>query len=278
MSATIAQALAAACDRLQTSDSPQLDAEVLLAHVLQKNRTHLRTWPEQALTPDQLQRYQDLIEKRQSGIPVAYLTGEREFWKHRFQVNPSVLIPRPDTELLVEQALVFAKRLPKPKIADLGTGSGAIAVSLALDLPHAEVHATDRDRNALAVARQNATVLHAEQIQFHLGDWCDALEPRDFDLIVSNPPYIAPDDQHLCEGDVRFEPPSALIAPQRGLADIQRITAEARSHLRPGGRLMLEHGYDQSEEVAHILLQCGYTAIESFPDLQGHLRICSGQA
>jgi release factor glutamine methyltransferase len=275
---TIAQALSRAAQSLgAASDSPRLDAEVLLCHLMGKDRSHLRAWPEAVLAADLESRFQGLVARRLEGLPIAYLTGSREFWSREFQVSPAVLIPRPETELLVELALA---RLPGNRplhIADLGTGSGIIAITLALELPAAEVVGVDISDAALDLARVNAMKLGANRVKFRNSDWFEGLSGESFDLIAANPPYIANADPHLKQGDVRFEPRSALSAGPDGLRDIRRIVQDARAHLVPGGWLLMEHGYDQAAEVRALLSAAGYTEAGSFPDLQGHLRVSGGR-
>ena len=277
-SLTIEQALKSASQQLQTiSPSARLDAELLLADALQQARTHLRAWPDKPLEADQYWRFHHQIEQRRLGTPVAYLLGVREFWSRPFRVTPEVLIPRPETELLVEQALQACRSERPLKIADLGTGSGAIAISLALEWPLAEIHASDICPQALAIARHNAEHLGAHGIQFHRSDWFSDLGQQDFDLIVSNPPYIDPDDPHLSQGDVCFEPRQALIASDHGLHDLNLIAGQAMARLKPGGVLMMEHGYDQAQPVQTLLRQFGYADISQYQDLQGHVRVSAGK-
>lgn len=270
---TLAALLQAAIARLADTDSPRLDAEVLLAHVLGRNRAYLRTWPEREATPEQAQAFHALIERRATGEPIAYLIGEREFWSRNFRVRPGVLIPRPDTELLVELAL---KRIPTDRpvnVIDLGTGSGIIAVTLAAERPLARVTATDTSPEALAIARKNAAQ-HEVTIHFAAGDWFAAVaEDQRFDLVASNPPYIADHDPHLSQGDLRFEPSLALSSGPEGLDALSHIAETARERLTPGGWLLLEHGYDQAPALAECLTAWGYTDIAHHPDLQGHPRV-----
>jgi len=280
MTTTIADTLQAAANKLgEVSDSPRLDAEVLLAMATGKNRTHFRAWPEKSLTALEDLTFQGLLEKRLAGHPIAHLTGTREFWSREFIVTPDVLIPRPETELLVELALRLNSTTLHPmiQIADLGTGSGAIAIALALELRRAAITALDLSPAALSVAAENATRLGASNIRFILSDWFAALPITErFDLIVSNPPYIAEYDPHLQQGDIRFEPSLALASGPDGLDAIRRIVNEASSRLNPGGRLLFEHGYDQADRVVELLRTAGFEKIESFPDLQGHVRVSGG--
>ncbi len=259
-----------AAGALSGGDSPRLDAEVLLCELLGCNRAGLVIRADDVLTTEMALRYAALIERRQLGEPVAYLTGRREFWSLELQVSPAVLIPRPDTELLVEWALERLRGVEAPRIADLGTGSGAIALALASERPDALVVAVDVSADALSQAAHNARLLGLERVDFRLGDWLAPLAGESFDLIVSNPPYVAEQDPHLRE--LRFEPRRALTAGADGLADLRRIAAEAPGHLKPGAVLLLEHGAEQGEAVRSLLCQCGYSAVETRPDLNGRER------
>jgi release factor glutamine methyltransferase len=272
--ASIAGSLNTATARLAaSSDTPRLDAEVLLTAILGRDRSYFRAWPERLLEPDQAQRFQALVEQRAEGVPIAYLVGEREFWSRSFIVQPGVLIPRPDTELLIELALDFIPAQQPAAILDLGTGSGIIAVTLAAERPLAQVIATDLSPAALAIARANAARHGVENIRFELGDWFAALPQNGrFDLIVSNPPYIAEQDPHLAQGDLRFEPSLALSSGPTGLDALTVIADGARQRLKPGGWLLLEHGYDQADNLAAILAGFGYADIAHAQDLQGHRR------
>jgi len=259
------------------SDSAVLDAEVLLCHVLNKQRSYLRTWPEQALTPEQINAFHQLIQQRRSGTPVAYLTGKREFWSREFFVTPGVLIPRPDTECLIELSLKLVPPDTACNIADLGTGSGIIAITLAAERPHTQVLACDTSPGALAIARSNAAQHQLNNIRFYQSDWFADLPRQQFRLIVSNPPYIAEDDLHLQQGDVRFEPSRALIAAKRGLSDIKTIADHARFWLEPDGHLLIEHGYDQQDAVQAIFKNLGYLKVQTYRDLSGQPRMTYGQ-
>jgi release factor glutamine methyltransferase len=271
---TFADALAAGRHRLgETSPSPALDAEVLLTHVLGCDRAHLRAWPEKPLTPPQAGEFHDLIERRRQGWPVAYLTSEREFWSRPFQVTQGVLIPRPETELLIELALAAIPADQCVDLLDLGTGSGIIAITLAVERPRARVAAVDASAEALAIAQANATRHAALNLSFFQGDWLSPLPPtKCYDLIVSNPPYIAEDDPHLRQGDLRHEPGLALASGPDGLTALRRIIVEARTFLKPCGALLLEHGYDQADAIGALLRGSGYGEITHHHDLQGHRR------
>ena len=252
---------------------PALEARILLGHALGMTRVQLVTQSARALTADDARALCALFARRRAGEPIAYLTGEREFFGLTFSVTPEVLIPRHETELLVELAL---ERLPKNGSAlDLGTGSGAIAVSLAHARPDTALLATDASAAALEVARANAA-RNGVTLRFALSDWYSNIEGQ-FDLIVSNPPYIAAGDPHLSQGDLRFEPASALTDDADGLTDLAAIIDGAPSRLHPGGWLLMEHGYDQSSIVRHMLQQEGWTDVQSWPDLAGIERVSGGR-
>ena len=255
---------------------PRLEARMLLEHVLQKPRAWMLAHDTDPIESWQAQQYQVLASRRLAGEPMAYLVGHREFMGRDFAVTPDVLIPRPDTELLVETALQWLKDHHEAAVLDLGTGSGVIAVSIALDAPHASVTATDASAAALQVAVRNAARLGA-RVDFAQGSWYDALPARArYDLIVSNPPYIARDDEHLRRGDLRYEPPCALTDGADGLRDLSAIIAGAPARLRPGGSLWVEHGWDQAEAVRRLLAQAGFSQITSCRDLAGIERISGG--
>lgn len=243
----------------------RIEVQCLLQAVLQVNRTWLLAYPEQCLDAAQRARYEALFERRIGGEPIAYILGEREFFGLNFKVTPATLIPRPDTELLVELALQHSPQ--HGRVLDLGTGSGAIALSIAHARPDVQVTATDASQAALAVARENAGRLGLGNVRLLHSDWFAALAGERFDMIVSNPPYIASDDAHLRQGDLRFEPATALASGSDGLDDIRRIVANAPAHLQPGGWLLLEHGYDQAARVCELLQQAGMVEVFSARDL-----------
>lgn len=274
---TIDAVLCAATPQLSHSDSARLDAELLLCAVLGQSRTYLYTWPERELSVEQQGRYAALLARRAAGEPVAHILGEREFWTLNLGVTADTLIPRPETELLVEAALA---RLPQGggRVVDLGTGSGAIALALARECPACEVVAVERSMAALAVARKNALRNGIVNVTFYHGSWYGPLQGQRFALIVSNPPYICADDPHLFQGDVRFEPITALASGKDGLEDIRLIIAGAAEHLVPGGWLLLEHGYDQGAAVCALLLAAEFEAVDDLPDLQGHGRVAVGRS
>lgn len=273
---TIDSLLAAATEQLSHSDSPRLDAELLLCAVLGESRSYLFTWPERSLSDEQQQQFAALLARRTAGEPVAHILGERGFWTLDLKVTAATLIPRPETELLVEATL---ERLPKggARVVDLGTGSGAIALAIGSECPACEVVGVERSEAALAVAQENARRNAISNVRFLQGSWYEPLAGQRFEVIVANPPYICDDDPHLAEGDVRFEPITALASGADGLDDIRLIIAGAPDHLVPGGWLLLEHGYDQGPAVAALLRGAGFTAVEVLRDLQGHDRVALGQ-
>ncbi|MHB1946496.1 MAG: peptide chain release factor N(5)-glutamine methyltransferase [Gammaproteobacteria bacterium] len=267
MSPSIASVLAVANVQLSTvTDVPQLEAEILLGHVLKASRAYLHTWPEKILENSQYTLFLDLLNRRKLGEPIAYLIGHREFWSLDLRVAPCVLIPRPETELLVELVLKSIEN-EQAVIADLGTGSGAIALALAYERPNWTIHATDISLDALEIAKINAAEHQLANIVFHQGKWCDALPQIKFDAIVSNPPYITSTDPHLHQGDLRFEPKGALVSDGEGLQDIQQIILTAKNYLQPGGLLFLEHGFQQAENILSIFKKAGYTFAKTHQDL-----------
>ena len=258
------------------SDSAKLDAEVLLCHVLKKDRSYLICWPEKEIETPQLKQFENLISQRKLGHPVAHLTQQKEFWSLDLQVNSDTLIPRPETELLVEQILNNYSQAQSISLLDLGTGSGAIALALASERPQWTITATDQSLAALKIAQLNARKLGLSNVQFKSGNWFDAVTENDFDIVVSNPPYIPSSDPHLSQGDVRFEPDSALVSGADGLDDIRLIAQQAYTHIKPMGMLIIEHGYDQKDAVKSIFQQSGFTNIIQNTDLAGHARTSSG--
>jgi release factor glutamine methyltransferase len=262
---------------LLPSGTARLDAEVLLAHALGKARSHLHAWPEKLLSTDQQTRFQQLLRARIQGEPVAHLTGQREFWSLMLNVTPATLIPRPETETLVALALQVIPAGKTALIADLGTGSGAIALAIAHERPRCHVLATDISAAAIETATANAQQLGITNIEFHSGDWCEPLAGRQCDVIVSNPPYIKEADPHLQSGDVRFEPQGALVAGQEGMDDLVRIAHCARQHLIAAGWLMMEHGYDQSDQVTQLLETCGFQEVTDHKDDAGLSRVIIGK-
>jgi release factor glutamine methyltransferase len=244
---------------------------------MDKPRSHLHAWPDRTPDPEQLAHYMDLVARRAAGEPVAYLVGQREFWSLPVQVNSDTLIPRPETETLVTCALNVIPADSRMKIADLGTGSGAIALAIAHERPCCHIVASDYSTAALEVAAKNAQRLKLDNIEFVVGQWCETLAGRQFDLIVSNPPYIAQADAHLDSGDVRFEPRSALAAGIDGMDDLTCIARCARNHLDNGAWLMLEHGFDQGEQVHALLVNFDYRDVTGYRDTAGHNRVMTGR-
>lgn len=262
---------------LSLSNTPLLDAEVLLSDALHVTRSHLFAFPERELTQDELQAFQKRLVKRQQKIPIAYITGHKEFWSLDLLVTPDTLIPRPETELLVECVLEQIKGAKK-KVADLGCGSGAIALAIASMRPDWEIHATDVSRAALKVAQLNAERLQLSHVIFHQGSWFEAFSLGEkFDVIVSNPPYIALNDPNLETDSVRYEPQSALIADENGLKDLRHIIMQAKHYLHPNGKLLLEHGFLQAKDVRSIFANMGYSDVNTYQDLAGLDRVTGGR-
>lgn len=261
---------------LPDSPTPRLDAELLLAQALGKSRSYLHTWPEHEPAAAQLAGYQAALARRRAGEPVAYILGRQGFWSLELDVARHTLIPRPDTEVLVETALALLPATPLQAL-DLGTGTGAIALALACERPAWQMTGVDRVAAAVALAQGNGTRLQLANARFVESCWFSALAGQRFQLIVSNPPYIAAADPHLSQGDVRFEPSSALVAGVDGLDDIRLIIEQAPAHLLGGGWLLLEHGFEQAEAVRELLSRRGFTAVDSRRDLGGHQRISVGQ-
>jgi release factor glutamine methyltransferase len=261
---------------LPDSPTPRLDAELLLAHALGKSRSYLRTWPEREVEAESAARFAADLARRRAGEPVAYILGHQGFWSLELEVAPHTLIPRPDTELLVETALALLPAA-SASVLDLGTGSGAIALALAAERPAWRLTGVDRVPEAVALAERNRQRLKLDNVTFGASHWFSALAGRRYRLIVGNPPYIAADDRHLGEGDLRFEPSSALVAGADGLDDIRRIIEQAPAYLEAGGWLLLEHGFEQAAAVRELLAARGFAAVESRRDLGGHERISLGQ-
>ncbi|WP_024695387.1 peptide chain release factor N(5)-glutamine methyltransferase [Pseudomonas syringae] len=259
-------------------DSPtaRLDAELLLAAALGKPRSFLHTWPERIVSTEAALAFADYLRRRRTGEPVAYILGQQGFWKLDLEVAPHTLIPRPETEMLVEAALEQVPAFAPAKVLDLGTGTGAIGLALANDRQQWKVTAVDRVPEAVALAERNRQRLQLDNAEVLESHWFSALQGRQFDLIISNPPYIAEADPHLSAGDVRFEPSSALTAGADGLDDLRMIIGQAPAHLSPGGWLLLEHGYDQGAAVRDLLIQQGFERIQTRRDLGEHERITFG--
>jgi len=276
---TIDACLRGAAERLRrVSPTPRLDAEILLARVLNRPRSYLYTWPERALDAPTSARFEGLLRRREAGEPVAHLSGWREFWSLDLRVDSTTLIPRPETELLVTLALACLQQTPGP-VVDLGTGSGAVALAIAHERPDLAVVATDIEPAALALAADNARRLGLGNIRYRQGDWYQALAAGEdrFQVLVSNPPYLAEEDSHLRQGDVRFEPRRALVAGEDGLAAIRSIIAGAGAHLDAGGWLLLEHGHDQAGQVTGLLRAHGFEAVDDHRDGEGRPRVAVGR-
>ena len=259
------------------SDSPDLDAELLLAFCLNKNRTYLHTWPEIKVNKEQYNQYHQLIIKRSADYPVAYLLGSQSFWTLELLVTPEVLIPRPETELLVETALEKIESIKKPKILDLGTGSGAIALAIASERPDANLFASDNSASALEVAKKNTEKYKLEnQVTLINSQWFTEIKEKSFDLIVSNPPYISEDAPHLKE-TIRYEPITALVAKNNGMDDIKKIVSNSKNFLNQQGWLMIEHGYNQGKQTQSIFSELDYCNIDTLLDLNKNQRITFAQ-
>ena len=274
---SIADALAESVESLQAvSESPRLDAELLLARAIDVPRSYLIAHPEDTLDPSAIARFRNAVADRRQGKPMAYITGEKEFWSMSLMMSPATLIPRPDTETLVEHALGYIPRRAEFRVLDLGTGSGAIALAIAKERPLCDVVATDISADALAVARENARQLDLANVTFHQGDWVEPVHGERFDVIVSNPPYVRADDPAL--EALTFEPTSALVSGKDGLDDIRRIAADAMIVIEPDGCLLVEHGADQGEAVSLVFESAGWQEVRVIRDLAGNDRVCFGRA
>lgn len=272
---TLGAALQNITERLnKSSETPHLDAELLLSKAILQTREYILIHPEKELTLAQITELEKFTQRRVAGEPIAYILGHKEFWSLDLEVNKDVLIPRPETEHLIEWAL---EHLPKKEslfVADLGVGSGAIAIALAKEFPQWHIHGTENNQRALAMAKRNTEHHHITNLDFFLGHWCQPLPRKDYAAILSNPPYIADHDPHLL--NLKFEPQSALNGGKEGLAAFQEIIPEAKNYLRPNGYLILEHGYDQRDKVIHLMSQSGFKNIQDHKDLAGQPRFVTG--
>ncbi len=259
------------------SDSPQLDAELLLGQVLQQERSYLYAHSELFIDPKQREHFRRLLERRYKGEPVAYITGVKEFWSLPLKINRHVLVPRPETELLVELAIACGAKAQHARIADLGTGSGAIGLAIAHERPHWKIIASDISKAAISVAKRNAHTLKLHNIDFICGNWYVPFKHQKFNLIVSNPPYVDENDHHLQQTALRCEPYEALVSGDGGLQDIECIVQNAPYHLLPGGYLILEHGYDQGAAVRELLAQNRFVDISTHRDLANLERASFGR-
>lgn len=273
---SVADCLKVSAELQGVSESPRLDVELLLAHVLQKDRSWLYTWPEQLVSPDKHYEFLQLVSRRSMGEPVAYLVGRKGFWSLELEVNPSTLVPRPETELLVELAL---QKLgdDRASVLDLGTGTGAIALAIAKEKPQAHVLGVDSVAEAVQLAKRNAEINSISNVEFIQSTWFAGIPKQYFNLIVSNPPYIDAQDPHLTQGDVRFEPKTALVAENHGYADIEHIIVCAKNFLIHGAFLMIEHGYQQGEKVRALFETNHYVEITTHRDLAQQERVTFGR-
>lgn len=261
---------------LRSANLAEREAEILLLHLIKRERSWLFSHGDSVLKADVIDAFQRLAVRRGEGVPIAYLVGEREFWSLPLAVSPAVLIPRPDTEILVMWASTVARTQRCESLLDLGTGSGAVALALASELPNCAVTAVDISVEALAVAKDNGRRLNLA-VAWHQSDWFSSLEDKRWPLIVSNPPYIKASDPHLHQGDLPSEPLGALVAGEDGLACIRTIVNDSHRHLAPKGCLLLEHGYDQADDVRRLMREAGFIKVESRRDLAGHERVTGGR-
>ena len=275
--ASIAELLRLSSSLDKVSDTPRLDLEVLLCHALNTPRSYLYTWPEKILATAVVEAFVSLLQDRQRGVPIAHLIGRKEFWSLDLEVSAQTLIPRPETELLVETALELVDK-PDARVLDLGTGTGAIALALASERPGWDIVAVDIIQGAVNLAEKNRQRLGFANVSVLQSDWFENLSGQSFDLMIANPPYIDPGDEHLNQGDVRFEPKSALIAGKAGLSDIETIVAGARGYLVPGAYLLIEHGYQQGVAVRALLAAAGFANVATKVDSNGLERLSLGQS
>ncbi len=273
---TIKEGIEAYTDELKShSETPRLDAELLIAAITEQPRTQLVAYPERQLTAAEEKQLKKYVNRRSKGEPIAYILGHKEFWSLDFHVTPDVLIPRPETEMLVEWALNNLPEKETCRVADLGTGSGAIAIALADERPNWIIDATDISKKALKVAKQNADWYRVANVNFYCGQWCQALPGKNYHAILGNPPYIASHDEHL--QNLHYEPRSALSAGEDGLDAIRIIIREAKTYLSENGWLVLEHGYDQSDKIVELMKQNNYRDVKDYPDLAHMPRMIVGR-
>ena len=259
------------------TDCPQLEAEILLAYALHETRSHIIAWPDKHIEPEQLAYIENLTAKRSQGIPIAYILGEREFWSHELVVNKYTLIPRPETECLVQLALQKIPQISEYAVLDMGTGCGAVAIAIASERPQCKITAIDISEKAISIAQQNASRLGINNITFIISDWYTHLAHQQYQIVVSNPPYIRENDSHLTQGDLRFEPKIALVAGKDGLDAIRTLVNDAHKYLVPGGWLIFEHGYDQGQAVRLLLQQASFGHVKTYQDLSIMDRVTCGQ-
>ncbi|MCW8108824.1 peptide chain release factor N(5)-glutamine methyltransferase [Alteromonas ponticola] len=272
----IEQALRWAQQELVGTESPSIDSRALLCHCLGESQSYLYTWPEREITASHLERFMELVAQRKQGKPIAYLRGYQEFWSLTFNVSAATLIPRPETELIVEKTLAL-NNIDNPVILDLGTGTGAIAIALASELPDADVIGVDKVPDAIALAKSNALLNQISNVTFMQSDWFSALRNQTFNVIVSNPPYVESASEYLAQGDVRFEPTSALTAGEDGLDDIHQILAGASAHLTDNGILLMEHGFEQGVAVREIFARHGFSDVTTIKDINLLDRVTFGR-
>lgn len=273
---TIAQALALGQQRLSFVENPSLESQILLSHVLQCERSFFYTWPEKILSEQHFEQFSHLVQRREKHEPIAYLVGQKEFWSATFKVTPSTLIPRSETELLVEKMLECLPEGPL-ELVDLGTGSGIIACTLALLRPQWHIYAVDICLEALAIAQHNAAHLKLGNISFVHSTWLEALKGKRFAAVVSNPPYLKEDDSHLRQGDLPYEPRSALVAGPNGLEAFQAIIAQVGGYLLPEGYLAFEHGFEQGKAVSDLMTTAHFASVKTYCDLAGCERVTIGK-
>ncbi|MBE1301629.1 MAG: peptide chain release factor N(5)-glutamine methyltransferase [Alteromonadaceae bacterium] len=271
----ISEALIWGAQALEGGESPKLDCKVLLCHILDVSTTYLHTWPDKEITAKQLAQFEHCVARRKSGEPIAYITGERDFWSLTLKTNPSTLIPRPETELLVEQAIALP--IENARCLDLGTGTGAIALAIASEKPSWRLVAVDRVAEAVSLAKQNAALNNIKNIELLVSNWFEVIPVQKFDIIVSNPPYVESNSPYLKKGDLRFEPISALASGADGLEDIEKIIDDSVSYLNTDGWLMLEHGWQQAEAIQQYLREQKFTNVSTVKDLNELDRITVAQ-